>query len=206
MPNNPYDRKILLQVTLGPGVMIFRSNMDSTLYTDLGVTGVVGSVPTNAFFEANSPQPAVAKRTLITGRDSFFCDFSKAALLRADGWNVRAPKFKGVLESTSGARAVTRYVTTSGLKYAWNEPTFKLLTAANRTALGVEAATDSDRLTLIWGATFPRPAIAKIVTDTTGATGPSNTISSFIDDSKINSLPANAVLARAKHTGALHLG
>ena len=199
MPNNPYDKKILLQVPLPPGVMIFRSNMDSTLYSDLGVSGLTsGSTPLGAFFQANSPKPAVAKRVLVSGRDSFFCDFSKAALLRADGWNVRPPKYRGVLESTSGARAITRYVLTAGLKYAWNEPIFKLITQSVRTALGVESPTDSDRLTLIWGSTFPHPALVKIVTDTTGTTGPSDTVSSFAADAKLNSLPANAVLARAR--------
>jgi len=198
MPNNPYDKKILLQVPLAPGIMIFRSNMDSTLYSDLGVTGLTsGSTPLGAFFQANSPKPAVASRALVSGRDSFFCNFANAALLRADGWNVRPPKYRGVLESTSNARAITRYVLTAALKYAWNEPIFKLLTATARTALGVESATDSDRFSLIWGSSFPRPAIVKITTNTTGATGPSDVVSSFAADAKLNSLPANAVLARA---------
>lgn len=200
MPNSPYDKKSLVYVPVGlAGNMIFRTAADSTLYSDLGYTAVsAAAIPAKPFFEANSPRPAIARRITSAGVDNYFCDPSNAATLGSNGWQVSPAKFKGIAPS-AGSRVTSVYVTTNTTKYAWNEPNFKATTTTSgvKTDLGIEIATASDILSLVWGSSI-KPAVAVTTVVATGTQGPVNTVRSFVSDAKINSLPAGWLLVKNK--------
>lgn len=194
MPNNKYDSKSLVSVPMGASmVCVFETNVDAVARTALGHIPVTTTVPAFAFQGANSPKPARAKILTADGWNSSFVTSVAAtqATLRTAGWQIgRAPKRRAIITGTT-ARAVTVYVTVRGIKYAWNMPTETRvkITDATLTALGVNIATTADIPTLVWGATYPRPAKAQ--TFITGGTQGGDLLSTFVGQAQEDSLPSN---------------
>ncbi len=194
MPNNKYDGKALVSVPMGASmVCVFETNVDSVARTALGHIPVLTAVPAFAFQGANSPKPTRAKILTADGWNSSFVTAvaTTQAALKEVGWQIgRAPQRRAIISGTT-ARAVTVYVTIRGIKYAWNMPseTRVKITDATLTALGINIATAADIPTLVWGATFPKPAKAQ--TFITGGTQGGDLLSTFVGQAVEDNLPAN---------------
>lgn len=159
----------------------FLTSVKESTRTALGHVAVNrAALPEGLVFGANAPKPGKASQTTAAGSESSFYDVSKSAALKVDGWRLSFPT---VRRGKTGRKSTCVYVTIDGIKYAWmqNNETHGLL-AADASALGLELGT-SDDIDLVWGARFPRPPRAY-------KTGADNrTISTFVDPSKIDSLP-----------------
>ncbi len=160
----------------------FLTNVKGATGTALGHVEVNrASLPVGLVFGANAPKPGRASKLSATGNESSFYDIGKAAALRADGWRLSFPTIR---RGKTGRRSVCAYVTLGQIKYAWmlNNET-RAAIGGDLAALGIELGTSNDR-DLVWGARFPKPVKGyKTTADNT-------TISTFIDPSKADNLPA----------------
>jgi hypothetical protein len=160
--------------------------LETSKGTVLGHT-VVAANPqvTGLVIGANSPKPARAsKRFAADGLVSSFISADKITSAKAAGWKVR-PSRNTRGKSVSNFSS-TRYILINGVKYAW-QPRKETLTkiAAQEAALGIKTPTAND-IDLVFGASFPKPPKAALVTITGDEV---TTSSSFIDTSALDNLP-----------------
>lgn len=160
----------------------FLTSVRNTTQTELGQVAVDrANLPAGLVFGANAPKPGRASKMTATGSESSFYDIGKAGALKNDGWRLSFPTIR---RGKTGRRSVCVYVTMGTIKYAWmqNRETHTLI-AADLGGLGIELGTSDDR-DLVWGARYPQPPRGY-------KTGADNrTISTFIDPSKADNLPA----------------
>ncbi|MBW4680204.1 MAG: hypothetical protein KME19_08975 [Microcoleus vaginatus WJT46-NPBG5] len=193
MPLNYGDKKLFrVPVPAGAGNInyIYASNVDLPAgdLTALGIVAVdLAAIPAGSVFQCNSPKPPQARRFDTTrGWDSSFLAQTAVAAAKTAGWSIsKRAEVSGV--RISGGKTKTVYVEVGGVKYAWNIHTDRFTRlAAELAALGVIAATQDDRPSLVWGATAPRPAeVSKIFT---GAGG-SDLLTIFCAQNKEDTLP-----------------
>lgn len=159
----PYDKKEWFTFNFGTLAYVFR-RVDfnpSSIATDLGLVKIAtGSAPLAGCFEINSPKLPKARKRISSGSITSFYDLSKKAALQADGWTTGLARYRRVIPAgAAGYKSVTVHVTIGGIKYAWNMPLFTHANiSADLTGLGVDIATAADTKSLIWGASYPKPA------------------------------------------------
>lgn len=169
----------------------FRTNVKDSIRTELGQVKFDGNVSANftgLVIGANAPKPPVATKTEVAGNAvntySSYCDISKVGKLPS-GWSVGRAKIR---RRAKGPKSVCVYVTINGIKYAWMQPadTHKNV-LPSLAALGIKTAalTDND---LVFGAEFPKPPrVGRIIS---GGRGGIDSISTYCDPSKTDSLPS----------------
>ncbi|MBD2095128.1 hypothetical protein H6F90_08165 [Trichocoleus sp. FACHB-591] len=169
----------------------FRTNVKDTIRTELGQVKFDGNNSANytgLVIGANAPKPPVATKTEVAGSAvnvySSYCDISKVGRLPS-GWSVGRGKIR---RRAKGPKSVCVYVTVNGIKYAWMQP----LDTHNNVkaqlgALGIKLGSLNDK-DLVFGAEFPKPPrVGKILS---GGRGGIDSISTYCDPSKTDSLPA----------------
>jgi hypothetical protein len=212
MGSSPYGARTLVAVVPCPGVQWkygFPTNTSEGQRTTLGQVPAItsaGYIP-NLVLGANSPKPARLRHyrsstaTSTTtggvsgGFDTSFCDFSKINDALAAGWKMvsRYKRQRGngrlVYVTISGVNAETGQAeAANSIKYAWNMPAFlRQKIEKDFTALGIQVSTGSD-LDLVVGARYPKPPRAVFVA--AAADGHVGTRRTFVDNSKIGSLPS----------------
>ncbi|MCT7964647.1 hypothetical protein NG791_28630 [Laspinema sp. D1] len=180
----------LLSVPSTAGIYLYKSNIGpASVLTDCGVTAAdLATLPATAFLGANSPKPPRASQMTPTGSNGTFCDKAKISTLRAAGYSISQGKIKGITTASAASKVVTCYVLCDGIKYAWNMNAARYARlSADLAGLGVEAATDADRTTLVWGSTVPKPAIAAKFF--AAGEGGGDTLSCFVASAKESTLP-----------------
>jgi hypothetical protein len=212
MGSSPYGARNLVAVIPCPGVQWkygFPTNTSEAQRTVLGQVPAIaagGYIP-NLVLGANAPKPAklrhyrAASATSTTtggvsgGFDTSFCDVNKIDSALAAGWKI-VSKYKRrrgngrlVYVTISAVNAETgQPEAANSIKYAWNMPEFLRQKITNDlTELGIKVSTGSD-LDLVVGARYPKPprAVFKAVS----ADGHVGTRSTYVDSSKIDTLPS----------------
>lgn len=191
MPKNFRDRD-LVYVILGPATgnlrYGFSTGLRSSLRGQFGQIAIVGtSNVQNLVIGANAPKPARASKLLASGYEGSYCAHGNRGRLKQSGYKITRPK---VRLPGAGRFSDPVYVTINGIKYAWNIPNDAGL---NRAGLGIKAAgrDDSD---LVWGASFPKPAIAAVQSGANLA----DRHSSFVDPTNEGNLPANYAIVKTR--------
>ncbi len=212
MGSSPYGARSLVAVVPCPGVQWkygFHTNTTETQRTTLGQVSAItstGYIP-NLVLGANAPKPARLRHyrsstaTSATtggvsgGFDTSFCDVTKINDALAAGWKM-VSKYKRrrgngrlVYVTISGVNAETgQPEAANSIKYAWNMPEFlRQKISKDLTELGIEISTGSD-LDLVVGARYPKPPRAVYTAAATD--GHIGTRRTFVDSSKIGSLPS----------------
>lgn len=188
MATNVYRDRDLVYVTPFANSTIkygFMTNVDAGTQAILGHVGVTGTYPVGLVIGANAPKPGRASKETATGTESSFIDAGAVAEARAAGWKIRPGKIR---VSGSSTRSKTVYVLHEANKLAWRMPArlYAKITEAERTALGIKDGTNTD-LDLVFGVRYPQlPRVGKKTFGTDGT----DTLSTFVDPSKLDSLPA----------------
>lgn len=206
----PYDNKSIVYIPLDVGVSIsyiFKTNASGTTKTTLGIEDLdFTSAPTNPVFGIEYPIPGTATKKTATGWDSYFIASAKKTDAQNDGWSVSRVEYGTVIPAAAtGALAVSKFCTTSGLKRAWNQPKYaaNALTALGYTLdsdFGIEDCDISDITQYIWNSELPRTAVALIVN--TSGTGGVDTHRVNVADAKISTLPNTARLVKVPYDWA----
>lgn len=186
-----YAKKRMAYVTPFSGSNIlygFKTNVEAKIGTEAGHKIVTTTVPEGLVIGANAPKPARGTKTRLLGRNietvSTFIDASRRNNLPS-GWSLGRPK---VRRGRQTLKTVIVYVTIRGIKYAWNLPKDTYSRIKSQMApLGIKLATSSDK-DLVYGASYPKPPRAGTTLISGG--GGIDHISTFVDPSKIDSLPA----------------
>lgn len=185
MPStNQYDSRTLAFVKPFASASFaygFLTNAKESTRTACGVTLAESNIPTNLVIGCNAPKPGRASKFITDEYESCFYNYDKYATLRADGWSTTKPRVR-VAKSSALSKPV--YISISGIKYAWRMTAaqYGKITAAERTALGIDDVTSGER-TVVWGCREPKPP--KV-----GKTVGGDNISTFCDPTKLDSLPA----------------
>lgn len=186
MALNVYENKRRVSVEPFAGSTIqygFATNVSAATSTACGHQPVGAGTPAGLVFGANAPKPGRASRKRADGTDSSFFDYAVYLQLLEDGWSIKLPRRRrgGIGRSS---RAV--YVTVNGIKYAWNMPqTTRDKIGADFAGLGINEATANDA-DLVWGASSPKPPVAKKVQVGEGGT---DVISTFVDPARADNMP-----------------
>lgn len=207
MPGPNYGATQLLSVPSTAGIYLYKSNINpESVLTACGVTAVdFAAIPASAFMGANSPKPPRASQMTPLGSNSTFCDKAKISALKADGYTISQGRVRGISTASAASKVVTCFVTCDGVKYAWNMNAARYARLSGDLAgLGVEAATDADRPTLVWGSTVPRPAIASKFFET-GEDG-GDTLRCFVASAKEDNLPEGWRLVKPSITKETYFG
>lgn len=166
----------------------FKTNVEDKIGTEAGHKKITTTVPNGMVIGANAPKPARGTKTRVVGGKvetfSTFVDATKLNSLPA-GWSVGRPK---VRRGRQTPKTVIAYVTIRGVNYAWNLPKStqsKIKSYLNGLGIKIAGTNDKD---LVFGAEYPKPPKAGIILPS-GAGGIDH-ISTFVDPSKIDSLPA----------------
>jgi hypothetical protein len=197
--SNRYDKRSLVWVMPYTGATVkygFQTNMPLADGALLGHNDIEGTYPAGLVIGANQPKPPRATKLKTTGSSSSYCGSNAVAAAKAQGWSVQPGRFK---IGASSARSKCVKIVTGGISYAWNMPaeTYANIPAAERTALGIADATNADE-DLVFGASYPRmPRVFKIISSTGGGF---NRVSTFCDQTKLDSLPTGWQTLRATRT------
>lgn len=145
----------------------FQSGLDSGKIGLFGQSNVTTGDLQGLVIGANNPKPMEAKRKFAVGWTISFCSYDKVTDLKAQGYQVQAPKTRTRLARSTNL-SQTYYVTVNGVKYAWQMP---LLGSggANPAPVGARAAAVGDT-DLVFGAQFPKPPRYKFTNESTGDT------------------------------------
>lgn len=202
-----YGATKLLSVPSTAGIYLYKSNIGpASVLTDCGVTEVdLAAVPATAFLAANSPKPPRATQMTPTGSNSTFCAQASIATARAAGYTISQGRIKGVTTASAASKVVTCYVLCDGIKYAWNmNATRYARLTTDLAGLGVEAATATDRNTLVWGSTVPKPAVAAKFFE--AGEGGGDSLSCFVASAKEADLPEGWKLIKPSITKESYFG
>jgi hypothetical protein len=186
MALNVYEnkRKVSVEPFAGSAIQYgFMTNVSAATSTSCGHQAIGATTPPGLVFGANAPKPGRASRKRADGTDSSFYDYAVYFQLIQEGWSVKLPRRRrgGV---NRASRAV--YVTVAGIKYAWNMPNdTRTKIGADFAGLGINEATSNDG-DLVWGASSPKPPVAKKVQVGEGGT---DVISTFVDPARADGLP-----------------
>lgn len=184
MPStNQYDARVLSYVKPFSSASFaygFKTNAKEATRTACGVVVITGAIPENLVVGCDAPKPGRASRFATDEYESSFYDHSKYTALRAANWATTRPSVR-VAKASALSKPV--YITIKGIKYAWrmSAAQYTNITSAERTALGITDVTAGER-TMVWGCREPKPP--KV-----GKTAGGNTISTFCDPTKLDSLP-----------------
>lgn len=185
MALNSYNTRRRVYVTPFPGVIRygFLTNVPDAVGVTCGHTVAPADGLAGLVFGANSPKPGRASIRRTGGVDSTFYDFSRYGALRAAGASLTNPRRR---RGSASALSQAVFVTINGFKYAWRIPQTQLTKiAGDAAALGLQIATAADD-DLVFGVNSPKPPRAsKVVVSADGV----DTISTFIDPSRVDSLP-----------------
>ena len=190
MPTNKYLKRTLVHVLpfTGAGIAFgFNSASTDTQKVDLGQVAVdLAAPPAGLVIGANAPKPGRAGKKLADGSVSSYFDIAKASTLKAAGWKIISMPTIRRGKNQILAKAVV--ITFGGIKYAWNMPNdTHAAIGADLGGLGITLADPKDK-NLVWGATYPKlPRAQKLLSSGTGG---GNIISTYVDPSKMDSLPA----------------
>ncbi|CAN1211903.1 hypothetical protein TUMEXPCC7403_16985 [Tumidithrix helvetica PCC 7403] len=139
----------------------FRTPIKQAESTVLGHTAVTATTAVDKLiFGANHPKPARATKAFATGTTSSFVSSSSIVTADQAGWDIQSTKSKGF--KTGGRFSLVVYLTLNNIRYAWaisKRRWAKVQTIAN--AMGIKRATGTET-NLVFGATFPKPPIAKV--------------------------------------------
>lgn len=202
-----YGTTKLLSVPSTAGTYLYKSNIGpASVLTDCGVTEVdLAAISANSFLGANSPKPPRATQMTPTGSNSTFCAAASIATARAAGYTISQGKIRGVATASAASKVVTCYVLCDGIKYAWNMNAARYARLTTDLAgLGVEAATETDRNTLVWGSTVPKPAVAAKFF--ASGEGGGDTLSCFVSSAKEADLPEGWKLIKPSITKESYFG
>lgn len=193
--SDKYKDRELVYVTPYTGATLkygFQTNADEGVKSVLGHTAITGDYPEGLVIGANTPKPPRASRERATGVESSFISAPSIAAARQAGWRIRPGK---VRPGANGRRSKCVYVTAGSIKYAWMMPLtlYARITAGDKAALGIQDATPND-LDLVFGASYPR--IPKVNFKAFGQDG-TDTLSTFCDPQKLDSLPSGWAPSRA---------
>lgn len=185
MPRN-YNDAALVFVPMGTLKYVFRSRLKDTLRNNLGQVLIEAALTdiTGVIVGANAPKPPKATKKIPEfGTVSSFCDGTKGAELKRDGWKVRGSKYPqysiNLLEQAKDS--VTYVLTLNGVKYAFNStPISESVIFPGLGGILSEATAANENDQLVWGAEFPKPPKMKL----TNSAGKS--FSTFIDPSKVD--------------------
>lgn len=162
----------------------FQSGLRDGLRNDFGQVLITQTTAVNKLaLGVNAPKPARANKLIATGYEASFCADNRRASLKQQGYRMIRPKFRAGGESNLSD---TVYVTINGIKYTWQIP--KITGQPGLAAVGAfghqkAGASDKD---LVFGASFPKPAIAGA---TSSQTGFPVSFKTFVDPSRENNLP-----------------
>ncbi|MBD2039713.1 hypothetical protein [Microcoleus sp. FACHB-672] len=202
MPLNYNDKKLFrVPIVTATGTInyIYASNVDlpAADATVLGVVAVdLAAIPAGSVYQCNSPKPPSVRRFEVArGWDSSFVAPANIGAARTAGWTKANRQISaGVI--IAGGRTKTHYVEVGGVRYAWNLHMDRVTKiGAELAGLGIIAATQNDRPSLVWGSTAPRPAMASKIF--TGAGG-SDLVTVFVAQAKEDSLPAGWTITRPR--------
>lgn len=186
MAQNVYETKRKVSVEPFAGVNIqygFMTNVANAVSAACGHQPIGATTPPGLVFGANAPKPGRASRKRADGNDSTFFDYAVYFQLIQDGWSIKLPRRR---RGGVGRNSRAVYVTVAGIKYAWNMPNHtRTSIGADFAGLGISEATANDG-DLVWGASSPKPPVAKKVQVGEGGT---DTISTFVDPARADTLP-----------------
>jgi hypothetical protein len=157
----------------------FNSGADAGDRAILGQTAVSSADLVGLVIGANNIKPGKATKNKATGSESSFYSIGAASGLKAAGWKLSRPKLR-TYRKTSKSNLF--FVTINGIKYGWRSAKTGLASSFTPGELGITAV-DAGDIDIIYGCSFPKPPHASTI----GVDG--NTISTFIDPSKADSLP-----------------
>lgn len=167
----------------------FKTNVEPKIGTEAGHKIITATAIPGLVIGANAPKPARGTKTRVTGgRIQTFSTFVDAAKRNSlpSGWTVARPK---VRRGRQTSKTVIAYVTIQGVNYAWNLPkdTYNKI-KGQIPILGIKIATSADK-NLVFGASYPKPPKAGTTLASSG--GGIDNISTFVDPSALDRLPAN---------------
>ena len=189
--SNKYNKRTLVQVNpfVNSGILYgFNSAADASQRTQLGQTEVdLSTPPPGLVIGANAPKPGRASKVFATTITSSFYDIAQVATLKTADWRIVSKPTIRRGKPQPKAKAVV--ITVNQVKYAWNMPneTYNAIGASDRAALGISDADSNDK-NLVWGASYPK--LARASTFVTGGAGGGNIVSTFVDPTKVDNLPA----------------
>lgn len=167
----------------------FRTKIKEASSTALGHEDALtqqGNLKAGAVIGANSPKPPRATRiTTGDGYESSFVSSTKVGEVRkSDEWTVVAGRVRRPKTSKRSKQLFVKVKAGQGsYNYAWVAPMAQFEKFKDQlTNLGIEEVKDSNYATVLYGVNKPKPQKAS-------KEGTGRTISVFVSDSKLDSLP-----------------